>query len=352
MDLATVLILFSSSTQWRRSKAVKNILIGRRTVSNLYWALQYQLLPDFGALHGALSNDVEQAVSRLKRQHLVTSDDELRLLLTKQGVAYQNKLRKQLPNLAALTTAAQFDIFRFADRLALATQVVSEYSYANNRYYPQEIGLFDTQLVKRWFLQNKDQALPQYLYTLFNRFLTMLKRDDFAVTFVQGLSGHQLTGETDLQIAKEQGTTPTVVSLTRLILMAQLFNQLHESRKSKMALLIQGLAKPVIAVSAQKTLTMFCRFPDLSLLEIARRRRIKLTTVQEHLLEAAIVLPEKQVPVQQLLASSVEEKLASAQPHDLANWSFQEAGQKIAGLDFFSFRLFQIQRLKRAQRKV
>lgn len=41
MDLSTLYLIFGDANQDRRAKAIKNILDGRRTVSNLYWGLEY-----------------------------------------------------------------------------------------------------------------------------------------------------------------------------------------------------------------------------------------------------------------------------------------------------------------------
>lgn len=346
MDLATILILFSSSSQWRRSKAIKNILIGRRTVSNLYWALQYGLLEDFGSLHGALPDNIDQAVTKLKQTELVKADSELQILLTEKGSDYQSKLLASLPELTLFAWSARYDVFRFSKRLNLAIQIVSEYSYSNNHYYPQTIGLLDSQLIKKWFIQNKADHLPVYLYSMLNHFLEKLSRDEFAEIFTQNLSGHHLSGQTDAQIGQTQGKSPTVISLTKLLLYTQLLTELLSKPNSKLQPLTQGLARPVISNSAAETFTMFCHYPGLTIAKIAQKRHIKLTTAYEHLLEAAIVLPQSDIPFQRLLNPKLEQKLSAIQPNDLGEWPFRVASEQVDKLDFFNFRLFQIKQLK------
>lgn len=346
MDLAQILLLFGTSTQWRRAKALKNILTGRRTVSNLYLALQYGLLPYFGALHGLLTGEVPQAVSDLNQAGLIETDSEWQIRLTKSGDQKRNALLRSLPSLSWLAEAADADVCRFEKRFNFAVQVVSEYSYANNRYYPQNIGVFDSQLIKKWFIQNKHRHLPNDLKALLTSFLTAVNQETFAEIFVQGLSGHQVSGQTDTQIAEKYDLSETIVSLIRLMLYAHLLHELTVTAETEVQPLIQGLSKPAIATSAQKTFALFCRFPELTLHEIAQKRQLKLTTVYEHLLEAAIVLPVDEVPFHRLLKPSKARQLTEAAFEKRGEWSFQTANQKIPDLTFFEYRLFQIKQLK------
>lgn len=77
--------------------------------------------------------------------------------------------------------------------------------------------------------------------------------------------------------------------------------------------------------------------------QIAARRRLKLSTVREHLLEVAILCPE-QLDWNQLLPPAKRAALAKQYPDpDVTSWHFNSDEQD-AGKAFFDYRLFQILR--------
>ncbi|GHP12751.1 hypothetical protein YK48G_01760 [Lentilactobacillus fungorum] len=346
MELSTLYILFGDLTQTRRAKALKNILAGRRTVSNLYWALEYDLLPYFGALRDFKLGDEKNALDRLAHLGLIVLTDRFSFQLTNQGRDQQVNLLKLLPPIKKLTIAAQNDVVRFSSRFIFATQIVSEYSYSNKRYYPQTIGFFDDQLIKRWFIQNKQRQLPNYFQELLDRFLTQLHDDLLAEIFIQSLTGHHFSGETEDQLSAKMGVPPTIIQLQWLMLYADLLTRVQQIPTSPLKLLLVGLARSPMANSTNKTLIMY-RNTDYTPEQIASRRRIKLTTVYEHLLEAAIVLPVNQFPFSRLLAEPTKQALESHQPSIIGEWAFKEAKAAIPDLSFFEFRLFQVLDKKR-----
>jgi uncharacterized protein YpbB len=97
-----------------------------------------------------------------------------------------------------------------------------------------------------------------------------------------------------------------------------------------------------VSKSAQQTYQAFTQTHALT--KIATARKLKLSTVREHLLEVAIWLPS--FPFTTVLDAQVIETLTrcfAGQP-EIASWSFQDAQAALPELDFFEFRLFQIMR--------
>ncbi|KRL23368.1 hypothetical protein FC98_GL000093 [Lentilactobacillus kisonensis DSM 19906 = JCM 15041] len=324
-------------------------MIGRRTVSNLYWGLEYDLLSYFGVLRNFSLGDEQATIDALVRAKMVIVDEGLLYKLTPEGQDKKQELSNSLGATKELTTVVKYDIVRFSRRFIFAAQVISEYSYANSQYYPQTIGFFDDQLIKRWFIQNKERQLPQYFHDLLENFLTSLNSDLLANIFVQSLSGHKFSGETEEQIATETGLDPTIVQLQWLKLYAKLFLQLHDDRLTPLKLLLSDLERPVMSKSAQQTFDLFISQNKFNPAKIAQVRGIKLTTVLEHLLEAAIIQPRGQFPFDRLLTSSLKTKLRDNQSKVDGEWQFQDAKAHIPELQFFQFRLFQILERKLGQ---
>lgn len=347
MDLSTLYLIFGDANQDRRAKAIKNILDGRRTVSNLYWGLEYGLLPYFGALHDFDLGDEQAAVNTLNKAGLATVSDGLLYRLSNRGVDQQNELQASVTPLDELATVAQYDIVRFSRRFIFAVQVVSEYSYSNNRYYPQTIGFFDDQLIKRWFIQNKQRNLSNYFHQLLQQFLSGLENDQLADIFAASLTGHGFSGLTEDQLAIQTDLEPTIIQLNWLKLYSRLFLRLKKDPETPLQLLLTGLIKPLMSGSAKQTFDLFvsARQPDPA--TIAQLRKIKLTTVYEHLIEAAIELPLDQFPYQRLLHEPTLTNLRQAAPVNVGEWQFKAAKAQITDLQFFEFRLFQISERKK-----
>lgn len=349
MELSILLLTFGSSEQFRRVKAIKNTLRGRRTVSNLYWALQYDMLDFVDSLHGTDFGEDDVAVKQLKAHGLADTDDNFQFKLTAKGADQQEEYLSRLLPLKYLALGSRYDVAKFMRRFSFAVQIVSEFSYTNNKYYPQSINYFEDQLLKRWFVQTKHTDLPAQFHQLLDGFLNGLANDELANLFVQSLVGHGFSGLTADQIATQDHSDVTVVNLEWLQTYGVLLERvlkLPDDNPFKM--LTMGLEKPVIAQSAKETFEMFVHQEDGSLNTIAQKRRVKLTTVYEHLLEAAIMLPVTKFPYKVLIRPEIKLHLEESHPVNVGSWTFEAAKQEIPDLSFFEFRLFQIYRSKSA----
>lgn len=349
MELSILLLIFGSSTQFRRVKAIKNTLRGRRTVSNLYWALQYGVLDFTDSLHGINFEEDSTALKRLKTGGLVETDDDFRYRLTSKGVKKQMVLKRQLLPFRYLAVGSRYDVGKFMHRFTFAVQIVSEFSYSNNKYYPQSINYFEDQLLKRWFIQNKQRQLPQQFHDLLTHFLSGLNDNHLADSFTQSLVGHDFSGSTQEQVAASEHINATIVQLQWLQLYGMLLQKLLKLPENNPLLpLASGLDKPVVAKSAEETFELFVQQGNGDFKTIAQQRGIKLTTVYEHLLEVAIMSPINAFPYQSLIAPDLLNRLAVSSPENVGEWSFADASKVLPNLTFFEFRLFQIYRSKLA----
>lgn len=347
MDLRVLMLIFGSGQQFRRVKAIKNTLRGRRTVSNLYWALEYGLLDFVDVLHGTDFGEDQLVLTQLVSSGLARADDTFRIQLTAKGIDQQQRYLNQLLPLKYLAVSSRYDVAKFMRRFSFASQIVSEFSYGNNQYYPQSINYFEDQLLKRWFVMNKHQDLPRHFQQLLRDFLGDLQPADLADVFVQSLVGHNFSGLTAEQVAVKRRTSTTVVALQWLQLYGMLLEKLMQAGKTSLfSPLVSGLAKSTVSSSAQATFKLFLQQKNHNLQAIATQRKIKLTTVYEHLLEVAIMSKTAAFPYRALISDDLLNQLLAHQPQNVGEWTFQDASQVIGQLAFFQFRLFQIYRSK------
>lgn len=318
-----LILIFASTSEYRRPKVFENILVGKKTVSNLFWGLQYGLLPELGFFHGQNYKITNEDLSRLKQSQLITINDKGSVKLTELGGQKQRQLLKLVPPLVGPVDRA-LNVAKFKDRFLLASQVTSEYSYQNAKYFPVSIQLFDSFIVKKWFKDNKSN-LPQTILAPLTSYLNNLD-PKLAEIFAKELVGHQVGGQTYQQIAAELQVSPVTIELITSHLYANLANYLILNKETNLVSLLTGLIGTNWTTSAQQTYQLFIN-QDASIDNIASLRSIKPSTVREHLLESAIWLPITKFPYSKLL-------------REIGNANLSKEA------DFFAFRLQQIYRSK------
>lgn len=146
------LLMLLSAKQLRRIRVVENILHNRRTVTTLFWGMRYQILPWLGSDRQLQRNTFDAAINQLVATRLAQIDQS-QILLTDAGSQAKAKFEQQhyQPEFQRFYLLADLD--KVEQRLLLAGQVLSEYSYHNKNYAPLSFDEDDLQTVKQWFHQ-------------------------------------------------------------------------------------------------------------------------------------------------------------------------------------------------------
>lgn len=338
IDLTDLLILFGSEHQFYGITTIKNILIGKKTVSNLYAAVRYQLLPLFGSFNHYQLVANNEAITELIEQGLMVVDERKRYRLTTAGNDLKQSWLQQMLPLGSLQIAAKYNLAGVIGRFRLLVQVVSEYSYQNHRYYPNYETYADKVLVKQWFQQNKQPDLPAQFKAQLMAFLKTIENDP-AVIFANGLVGHQFYGKTTGQLATQLKRTPSMITIMELQVYGLLLTKLIQTN-SPLLSLFTDLKRSLVANSALKSLALFQN--GNSIKQIAQIQGVKENTVREHLLEAAICLPTEQFPFAMVLTPYVKTKVANLVAEMQMPLGEISYYQVVDQIDFFEFRLAQI----------
>lgn len=337
-----VLLLFSPTP--RRAKGLFNVLRGRRTVSTLFAGLTAGCLELLDSWHGVPLEDFMAATAVLEENGQLVSTATGCWQLTPAGEQRQAKLRQTLYLPQAFQAFQTTDVRRFMAVSQLALQVVSELVHHDRHYYPVTTDPGIQVQVKRWLRQQPKSELGGQVHAALTAFLTSLSVPDLPTVFVQGLTGYQEPGLTNEQLAEQLGRQPLETGLMRTDAICQWINwlQQHQTTDPLWNLLAPLKQSSAISKSAWQTYQAFVKTNQLA--TIAQTRRLKLSTVREHLLEVAIWLP--QFPFESVLSSTLMQQLTTifVNRPDIANWSFQDAQVAMPTLDFFEFRLFQIMR--------
>ncbi|AVK60438.1 hypothetical protein C5Z25_00990 [Lactobacillus sp. CBA3605] len=339
-------LLLMFTTTPRRSKALFNLLRGRRTVSTLFAGLVYQRLDQLDSWHGVPLAKFEAATGELIAAGWLSSPAAGQLQLTTAGQAQQAKLQQTLYLPQAWDQFQQVDVRRFEALSQLALQVVSEAVHHQRQYYPisTDPGLQAT--VKQWLRQWYRPELGATIYQELRQFLQTVS-PDLATIFAASLTGHAFPGQTDQQLAERFECSAIEILVIRKDLTCLWIKWLRQTNQGPLAALLRPLVKSTpVSNSAWQTYQALKVTPDL--MQIARQRHLKLSTVREHLLEVAILMPE--FPYQQLLTTARVQRLTAifATNPAVETWQFATVSAVEPQLDFFWFRLFQIMRCHNA----
>ncbi|MFT9450757.1 helix-turn-helix domain-containing protein [Liquorilactobacillus ghanensis] len=339
------LLYFFSAKQPRRPAVIRQILINKRTVSNLFWGLNYQLLSWLAVapkLEAAYFDQQIELLLQTKALQQTTAGLVLTAAGSQHWQLYQTSdlhYWRQAPQLVQ-----HYQVGAWQAMLALLIQVFSEMSYHNVHYY---VNVTDPQLqywLKRWLQHNSRQQLQAQFVRTLTEFLTT-QESPAANIFLNMYSGHQIAGRTLLQLQQQTGWTVAELNCLRTDLSLQLAEKLLREGPAWQALI--GLFRKNSLLSASTAITYQAFLNQYPLAKIAQKRQLKLSTIQEHLLEAAIFATD--FPYLKILPTKIQQQLITLFRGQTipAEWNYQVAQQQ--EISFFYFRLFQIQQLKLRQ---
>lgn len=335
----TYLLRLCSYHQPRRERVLENVLANRQTVATLFWAQHYGILTWLGARRRLSREQFDHEVAVLIEADLIERVAGDQLKLTAAGVSYEE-------NQPAIYRPSFYPWYWLAntktvqERLLLAFQVVSELAYRNRHYAPVAVPFMDQEAVRTWFRHFKSPQFVQAVYAELHLLSDLLAKEDqrLAIALVNRLIGHGQAGWTLKQLADQlhMSLADALVFDHDLWLAITAFAR---QTTGPLARLLQPLIAPApISQSCQTTVWLVQR--GLSINQIAERRHLKLGTVREHLLTAAILTPQ-QLNWAQLLPAAQRKALGHRFSGEAAQWRFRGwSGDNNS--DFYYFRLYQI----------
>lgn len=326
--------------QPRRSRIVYCVLKNEMTVSTEYWALRYDILPYTRVLPDLLRTQFEAQMTRLVQSGALLETEKGVYVRTSVGDDLWQQYQVDHYQLQHPEIFVRYKVTAFNQTMLLAQQIMSEWSYGNKTYYPMQIEQQQMAFVKRWFQQqDKDTLLDQWL-TATTAFLSTLEQAE-ANRFVATWSGHEVIGLTNQQLDLPDTWDDWDATMWQRDMFATWLAYLEKTDVNpihELVSLVAQLSGPLTKV--QKSLAGLQA--GLNEEMIAQQQHLKVGTVREHLLTAAIWLPLADFPYERFITPQVkayfEEKLTG--PIDC--WRFTTIRLTDDPYEFLVFRLYQI----------
>ncbi|MCZ0754533.1 helix-turn-helix domain-containing protein [Anoxybacillus sp. J5B_2022] len=273
----------------RSLAAVYHLLSGKKSAQTLQDSKWFQLEHVFGVCKTISLLELEQTAQELLMQKWIVSIDERSYMLTEAG---RRELEQWLPS-ARFFAHLNGSFYHAVDtlfwyRLSLAVQTLSNLVH---RYKFAPIHRHEATLawVKKYFLSQTKPAhdLAQALYQELHALCSSLPEEE-ATIFTLRLTSFERIGWTNEQIALFFRKDPLYIQLMfqhllhymmkRIERESHLFPVLHE--------FVKDLVKPVsLTLSAQKTYEWLQKGKTIA--EIARIRKLKRNTIEDHIVEIA-----------------------------------------------------------------
>lgn len=333
-----LLTMFDS--QPRRFRVIENTVRNKRTQANLFWGLNYQILNWLGSAPELTRSDFNRWLQNQQTNGFMRVEDNV-AWLTRRGLQVKQQVLANYYQPRFDQWAWLVNPHRYAERFLLAVQAVSELSFHNRHYIPLNISVTEMTTVRNWLSRpHVIETVHQELHQLGQKLSQADER--LAILFANQLIGHNDHGWTlDQAQAHFHLQFEEIQVMNRDVWLAIARLLADHQHNGLGALMADMIAHAPISDSAYRTLVDFQRgySPD----QIAHFRRLKLSTVREHLLEAAIIIPDS-LDWSRLLSTEDERKIHSHYSGPVQQWQFERPDEDPLGA-FFQFRLCQIKEL-------
>ncbi len=329
---------------FRFSKKISNLAYNHLTTSALFWGRAYGLL-DIIALPLDVNN-FEPTLDELCQKKLLLETSK-GICLTVKGRSRVEELKNKHQFLREPAFFNGFDLKGWEKQFYLLVQVASELSYQNNKYFAITNDLKAQQLFKNWFRRYGKTTLLGEITTSLTDFLAH-EPELNAQLFCEQLTGHGRLGQTKAQLAKSYQLQIAEIEVGWRDLCARYAKYLLDQNFELAKLVMPYKRLTNLPASTEKTYSLF--LAGKSIEEIADLRKIRKSTVQEHLLNVAILAND--FPRERLLSPKIKKQImdffASC---PVLDWKFQQLHESYPEISFFEYRLCQIERIIASERK-
>lgn len=334
-----LLELFSAQ-QPRRSRIIYAVLKNEMTVSAEYWALRYNILRFARVLPELTKKQFDQFIKQLVKQGALKEVDEGIYIRTSTGDDLLVTYHREHYQLRYMDVFVNYNVANFAQVMLLTNQVISEWSYANKAYYPMQINQQQMAYVKMWFQQQDKATLVETWTKAVSDFLKTLDEHE-ANQFIATWSGHEVIGLANSQLELPVTWTEWDSMMWQRDIYAKWLRHLETNDVAPLRALVDLVARlsgPLSKVQRSLAGLQAGYQEDV----IAQHQHLKLGTVREHFLTAAIWLPLSVFPYEQFLTDEVKRYFEETLTGSIDTWRFTMVRMTGDPYEFLVFRLYQI----------
>ena len=334
-----LLMMINQVNGQRTTSSVFHLLKGKKSSQTIQDARLYHLDKWFQTAPFLERTVFERLINNLADQQLIEFDSLNHVNVTVFGKEKLSTLSTTLPSLAFLHGWSLQDCaIAFWKRLSLAVQVASHLLHRDSAYFP----VSRDEQIQMWlkeFLADRQLSREELATHLYYELLTLLKdqQAEDPLILVLRLSGKKRTGKTTAQageLLNIESTEYWYRFLNLLHFTIQYIIQ-HAAHFPLLFAMIQDIYDPVVLTqSTRKTVDMLKS--GLTIEEIIVSRRLKRSTVEDHIVELAFHYPG--FSIRPFVSEKMEEevlKIAAV----LSNKRIKPIKEQLPDVSYFQIRL-------------
>ncbi|MBB6452171.1 uncharacterized protein YpbB [Salirhabdus euzebyi] len=307
----TILLDSFQKIQMERSdSAIFHLLTGKKSSQTVQDANTLNLKNYFGIYKTLKRKDFDKEILYLMKLGFIKSNPHNTTFITNKGITF---LQHHMENNKGLHWLSGYHLHQMApvfwSRIQLFIQTASNVTRGNNRFVPIVDQELTIQWMKQFFVQYKGQ-LDVIFNDMYEELCNLLSKQPSqqASIFVSQLTGFNKIGLSKFQTADRFQMTKHDVEMYTQSTLHFMMNQIYEKKgqyKRLLDFIPNDFHKLPLTESAKQTL----RFLNsgIPLNTIAKKRRLKLNTVLDHVIEIAFVDPR--FPIRKYVSEEVEQQI-------------------------------------------
>ncbi|UNL84047.1 helix-turn-helix domain-containing protein [Priestia koreensis] len=270
-----------------------HLLAGKKSSQTIQDGQLYGLSHLFRAFSYLDKKTFSVYVQQLEKEACIEEIADGKYRLTPQGLKELQHYLQETPIPPALNGWTYANVSRpFYQRLLLLVQTMSNLQYKESHFIP----LINDASVLSWmkrFLTSVPLTREQWASHLYEELTMVLSTcsQEEADIFVKHLTGHKRIAFTKLQIAEQHDISVHRVHLLHLSVVHHMLKYIadHRNELTVLHLLVDQATIP-LTTSTMQTYELLKKGHDLQ--TISRIRRLKPSTIEDHLVELALFIPD------------------------------------------------------------
>jgi len=293
----------------RSTNSILHILNGKRSSQTIIDIQLYDLSSYFGLYEKLTRNDFEQMVQLMTTNHWITNDKNAVLTLEGEQALTNFNINQRIPSTLNGWQYHHLEANVF-NRFMLLTQVLSNISYNNKNYIPIVKDKWLQLQIKQLLVHVEKKQFSKQFYEQLTKCCMEISKVIDPSFIVIHLSGYEKSGKTFLQAAQMFN-----MELDEYIInfKGALHAFLHEIIHHKMdyPILYDLIAIDEISPITKSTLqTEQLLNEGYSLEDISKLRSLKLSTVEDHLVELAMF--RENFSIENYVSNDLKKKIVNA----------------------------------------
>lgn len=344
MNFLTVIILYCISCfkGERSTNAVYYLLQGKKSAQTVQDAVWFSLKHVFSIYPELKKELFQEHINFLAKNKLIEINDKTCQITTFGQEKLTHYIERQpIPEGLNGWNFQPIDK-KFWQRLSLIVQIVSNWTKGEGKFMPVQRDFYTQRWVKRWLYDWNStydkQTLTKKLYLEIEHLLTYAesknKNPEF---FVARLSGYENPGLTISQIAQQYKIDEfyyLIIFRSFLHFMIKTISDFHSDYPLLYSIIKNDQQEIVFTESTRKTLNLINI--NKSIKEIARIRNLKVSTIEDHIVEIALM--DEKFSIDPYVTPSMQERIRLA-IKTLNTRKLKRIKEAVPDADYFAIRL-------------